>query len=222
MVYLEEVETVLKRNRLLFDRTYSRGYLGRSDTKRLTYEELWKTTVSSAAFDFRLIDNSLLDFSISQYGDMQPRFAYYPSPYIYPSLHDYLIQEGFDLGSKEFHEASSACAEEYMEQLANAPINPNPMTIRYDKQTDSYSEAIHPENHMHLGLNNDIRIGCGNNLSPLDFTHFVIRQVYPQYWKVYSAKHEASIRQRISNKPSLHSRNFGNIDELELYLKYLP
>ena len=63
-------------------------------------------------------------------------------------------------------------------------INSGATYMRYDVDSRGRqgNENIHAFTHLHIGLNNNIRIPIGLHLTPLAFVVFVIRHVYYDDW----------------------------------------
>ena len=51
-----------------------------------------------------------------------------------------------------------------------------------DQRGRKNNENIHAYSHLHIGLNNEIRIPVGIQITPLAFTMFVVRHVYYDIW----------------------------------------
>ncbi len=71
--------------------------------------------------------------------------------------------------------------ERFMEDEEPEEILPTP--IRYDYNPQEFNPITHPIGHIHIGLENSIRIGTHCKLTPLSFLLFCLRQMYPNYWK---------------------------------------
>ncbi|MEQ1775137.1 MAG: DUF2290 domain-containing protein [Burkholderiales bacterium] len=55
-------------------------------------------------------------------------------------------------------------------------------TVYKAKGNEAYIVYIHPMAHIHIGLENNIRIAVKREMSPRSFFLFVMRQMYPESW----------------------------------------
>ncbi len=91
--------------------------------------------------------------------------------------------------------------------------------IRYDLDNNSYKTGVHPAAHIHIGLDNHIRIGLERELTPLAFLLFVIRQMYPRNWENLL---ESSISKTLPKKlhvelPKIGNQFFGIHEKSDFY-----
>jgi hypothetical protein len=83
----------------------------------------------------------------------------------------------------------------------------------------SYKSGIHPAAHIHIGLDNDIRIGLEREFTPLAFLLFVIRHMYPRNWENLL---NSTISKTLSKKlhadlPKIETKYFGEHEKCDLY-----
>lgn len=62
--------------------------------------------------------------------------------------------------------------------------------MHYDFKASDYSEGIHPASHLHVGHNRTVRIANRKILNPVSFVMHIIRQHYPEQWKLLLLKPE--------------------------------
>ena len=92
-----------------------------------------------------------------------------------------------------------------------------PLLLRYDLDEFAYNEYIHPASHLHIGDNN-IRFGLKRILNPISFTLLVIRQIYPNTWKIFLTKCDEKSFFHIRKNLFLIPESLYNF-ERELYLE---
>lgn len=93
------------------------------------------------------------------------------------------------------------------------PIETLPTPIRYDYEPLNFNPMTHPVAHIHIGLENPIRIGTNCVLNPLSFLLFCLRQMYPNYWENILKNenfktHRKHIRKKIPIIKSEHKEAF--------------
>jgi len=125
-----------------------------------SYRRVWEYYYKNKIFHFHLMDHSLIRFL---YSDKSISFEYINSPYQLEDIDDF-----------ENYNVIIMKSEEYEDRL--------PTPIRYDYEPDSFNEISHPIGHIHLGLENQIRIGTFVLFDPMSFLLFCIRQMYPEFW----------------------------------------
>jgi hypothetical protein len=92
--------------------------------------------------------------------------------------------------------------------------------IRYDFDGGSFRTGVHPAAHIHIGLDNPIRIGLGKQLTPLAFLLFVIRQMYPENWErlLNNSVHRTLPNKLHINLEKVDDKYFGEHEKSDLYL----
>ena len=120
------------------------------------YKMVWEEHYKNKTFHFRLKDHSLFRFI---FNETRLTFEYLNCPYIF----DYILHHG------ELFED-----EDYTEVL--------PTPIRYDYEPSIFNPISHPIGHIHIGIENEIRIGTDCAFNPMSFILFCLRQMYPDNW----------------------------------------
>jgi hypothetical protein len=189
--------------------------------KQKGYQEIWKLLIEGSSFRILLIDYSFFTFEIDPNGYSSNNLismSYYGCPFKFIDLESYIVQE--------FGEEYIALMDEpwimegYQQTLCDSVSLESPVTFRYDYAPTDYDSGRHPASHLHIGHNNEIRVGCERILNPVSFIAFVIRQQYPEIWKsVVLPSHlhlcKKSIRDAIPSVPiEFKSEN----DRFEMHL----
>lgn len=139
------------------------------------YIDQWRLARENRWYHVRFPDQSLMLFGLYP----SPSFSFLDRPIDAKSIEDFLESRGLSVSSRSVR----ACEEEYSDYLSTVPLRRHWTPIRYDYDTKSYRSGVHPAAHLHIGLENDIRIGLRRELSPLAFFLFVVRQMYPASWE---------------------------------------
>lgn len=109
--------------------------------------------------------------------------------------------------------------EDYQHVLEGMKLNSGAVYMRYDVDARGRknNENIHSYTHLHIGLNNNIRIPVGKHLTPFTFTMFIIRHVYYDLWVDMVRKEEITFGYK--NKCSDLPKELWTEDETkELYI----
>lgn len=214
-VQFNKMEKILKEVRLFSERNYFPSVIENnlSEIRKLDYVGIWKYYLSNSHFNFQLIDNSLLSFKLDL---TKPSFSFLGCPYDCLTYKDFLIENDFS-----FEEVGESFYSEYENYLDSCPLLIFPNTIRYDYDTTSYNEGIHPISHFHIGHNNQIRIGIKFKLDPFAFFCFIIRQIYPNEWDmiISNPKFENDIEMYKEKISQIEAIYYNRKDKFELYLK---
>lgn len=179
----------------------------------LPYLEQWKRALQEGWYHVKLEDHSLFIFSNVENA---PSYSFLHSPVEAESFRMYLGRQGLEYSSKN----RSEHLEEYEMLVETASLRPHITPIRLDVDRRSYRAGVHPMTHVHIGLNNNVRLAVRRELSPLSFVLFVMRQMYPVCWSRLlerSDKHwmRKVIRTRLPLVPQPY---WGEDDDLELHL----
>ena len=143
----------------------------------LTYLEMWKKLTADDLYDLQFQDLSLLQFRYVNDNPFVVSFAYYPCPLNVLSFREFVHSDVY----VRYNEYGTA-AEQYDEYVSAAELKTHVLPIRYDSDPRSYECAKHPASHVHMGLENDVRLSTRRYWRPLTFTLLVLRQVYPHLW----------------------------------------
>lgn len=175
-----------------------------------TYLEQWKHAKENNWFHVCLEDHSLFLFKI---GD-GASYHFYDHPLDSIPLSEYIEQSGDKYNTK----TADLYKEEYNDYLLTARARTNVTPIRYDLDFGAYRTGVHPAAHMHIGLDNQIRIGLRRELTPLSFFLFVIRQMYPRNWEfLMESNLGKTLERRIrGDLREIDGKYFKNEDRIEL------
>jgi hypothetical protein len=142
--------------------------------RELPYEEMWKTAYDNSWFHIQFEDLSLIQFQ----NVPSPSFHFLECPLDVPTQRELLASLGMDFRQRH----DSDFLEVYAEAVATAGYRRHITPIRYDRDFGSYRPGVHPAAHLHIGLDNDVRIALTREMTPMSFILFVIRQKYPANW----------------------------------------
>ena len=171
---LNELERILKDLDLLQRRNSSVSYsFDFSKIRGDTYLEYWKSYYRENWYDFQLKDLSLISFSDSSNDPFS--FLYLGCPI------DCVTEENYYNSSLYCEDTGFVPYDEY---IATCRILENIAYLRYDHSPKQYKEGIHPANHLHVGYGQTCRIGSYYHLDMMTFSSLVIRQFYPEKWKI--------------------------------------
>lgn len=195
---------------------FSSDFFSISNSNR--YLEIYNTAIKNNDYDILLIDDSILQFSleIRDGAIVQYRFAYYQNPRTYPTYNEFLQSE---FNSSE-DECGSAFLEEYEQVVCEALLNDCALPIRYDYDEKLYDPNFHYVSHLHIGHDNELRIGVDKILSPDVFVMFIIRNIYFTIWK-NKCQNDGTLLEmcsKIKNTCFKINKDFINEEELNTIL----
>lgn len=178
---------LLKQSRLFKEDNKHQNYSYSDDCKNYSrsddYLTIYHSLVNNRDYDLQLRDESLLQFS---YNGGEHRMVFIQNPIKYRSFEDFLNELGIcQTESKELiEEYKGIFCEDYSQYLSELNLNSGAVYFRYDidSRGREKNENIHAYSHLHIGLNNNIRIPVGKELTPLAFVIFVVRHVYYDKW----------------------------------------
>ena len=192
LVSLEEVKTLLVKSQILdFENTSRPRNI--SNTKLSAdflsvmfsddYDVIYKTAMKNRDFDFVLFDGSFLQFSVtnctSGLDNGIIRYAYFPNPRNHQTYCEFLMDN-----DTTYEEAGDIFAEEYEQYVSEAKLKNIVTPIRYDYDYGAYQkDPHHPVSHLHIGLEENVRIPISKILTPQAFLLIVIRNMYYDHWK---------------------------------------
>lgn len=179
----------------------------------LSYIEQWKHLYANKFYHIKFPDNSIFTF---QYGK-SPSYRYIECPLDVPSYEDFLQDIGMTSPKDKFSESNKS---DYSMVLSTAALKAHINPIRYDLDRRSYKSGLHPAAHIHIGLDNEIRIGLEREMTDVSFLLFVLRQRYPLNWERlihsnYGINLERLIRHSL---PTLEAKYRESLDQREVYL----
>ncbi len=209
---LNEVEAILKRLDLLKLRlkpTYMN--YGLATIKNKSYREVWELCNTENKYDFKLSDESLLQYCLESASPLKFTYSYYECPFKpIISLEEYLQQE--ELQQKEEYDQYRAIREyDFLMPELKGSVTP----LRYDYDTSMYLAGSHPASHIHFGYDCDIRVATKNILRPISFMLFMIRQYYPDKWTELISEEGFSIISR-NVRESLDAVDLAYFNKIDL------
>lgn len=177
MLLPTSVSTILRYSKLKFSlqENFELSLENIKKLRELEYINQWKLAFNSNWFHIKFEDHSLITFQ----NNPSPSFQYLECPLDVPTLGEYITNTGRT--PKDKH--SSIFQEEFEMVFDTAELRSNTTPMRYDYDEKSYRAGVHPVAHLHIGINNQIRIGLDREMNPISFLLFVIRQRYPANWE---------------------------------------
>lgn len=150
-------------------------------SKGTDYKEIYQKMVDNRDYDILLFDDSMLQMSFT---NGESRLVYIQNPLYYITFESYLIENGIDFNPELADWYHEAFFDDYQQALEGMKVNSGAVYLRYDVDARGRkdNENIHAYTHLHVGLNNSIRIPVGKHLTPYTFTMFVLRNVYYDKW----------------------------------------
>lgn len=167
-------------------------------------------------YSFLLEDDGLILINYDLTERIDLTFSYIGRPTKFVSYEEYLAGFGWtlsDVGELFLSEWEQALSEQ---EQKNAQLY-----IRYDLSTHLYKRGLHPVSHLHIGIENEVRIPSAVIFSPLMFMCFIVKQVYPQKWK--KVLEDANLQENYfhqckSGCGRVENEFFDDFDQLELFL----
>ena len=143
------------------------------------YEDIFYETINTYSYDMLLVDDSIFQFHKEQ---NDYRYCFIQSPRVKMTWEEFL--ESIDTNEEELSVAEIEQWHSYYDNDEADCYRKNiyPVYMRYDVSAKEYKEGEHPYSHLHIGINNEIRIPIALVLTPEMFTEFVIKMVYKKQW----------------------------------------
>lgn len=185
--------------------------------RRRTYSEEFSHYVTKRLYDLRLDDGSLLQFKPPAEGSDEYSYCYYQSPAAVMAYREFVRVYFPEFPEDEY---TDLLQEDYDLYVTTAGLKDTVTPIRFDYSPSLYKSGVHPAAHLHVGCGNEIRIGAQRLLMPLSFCLFVVRQMYPEYWKRFLELSDAvalcrAIREDLE---SVDAKFFAERDKMEMVL----
>lgn len=179
------------------------------------YREQWEYFWKNKYYDILMNDLSIIQFKPPTEQNPEYSFCYYDSPIMGESYEQFLIGLGFSMKSEGYQ-----LWEDYEESILSAPLKQYVTPIRFDYSPNSYREGVHPTAHIHIGLENHVRIATHKLLEPLSFSLFVARQTKPEHWSKFLKRNDASVISRCvrTKLQSIPQNHWNEKDSWEMYL----
>ncbi|WP_395683171.1 DUF2290 domain-containing protein [Dokdonella sp.] len=181
------------------------------DLRILPYVEQWKKALSSGWYHVRMADHSIFIFSEGA----KPSYAFLHSPLQIVTFAEYLEA----LGERDTPRARALHREDYAHVFDTASLREYVTPIRFDYDAASYRAGARPAAHIHIGLDNEIRLAA-NKMSAVSFLLFVMRQMYPKCWErlLGRQKRDWLVRPIRGESTELPKELWSQVDRIELHL----
>lgn len=183
------------------------------ELRELNYFEQWQKSSTENLFNIKLFDHSLVVFQESDEG---LSYNYLQSPIAAPSFEEFLNIKGVENTAKNRQEHQ----EDFDLAIISSEEKKHITPIRYDYDKNGYNPGSHPAGHIHIGIDNQIRIGFNKIMNKASFLLFIIRQAYPDNWRNLLLHQEAKniTRYLRSECQNLESRHWQEADQYEHHL----
>lgn len=183
------------------------------DLRELSYIEQWKAALQNEWFHVKLEDHSLFIFNATI---DNPSYSFLHAPVATESFRTYLNRQDLEYSARN----KSAFSEEYAMLLETAAFRQHLTPIRFDVDKTGYRAGVHPMAHIHIGLENNVRLAVRREMTPLSFVLFVMRQMYPDSWaRLLGRPEQFRLQQAIRDKLQFVSEEYWKeADNLELHL----
>jgi Uncharacterized conserved protein (DUF2290) len=179
--------------------------------RELPYVEQWRRALSEGWFHIRMEDQSLITFSEVA---NKPSHSFIHAPIDVPSFREYLASQGLEYTTKNIR----ANQDEYDLVMQTSDLRAHVTPIRFDYDPIAYRQGVHPIAHLHIGLDNDVRIAVSRCLSPESFLLFVMRQLYPQCWeRLLSRRRDLGLDAVVRAPRAVLAEYWTEIDRIELH-----
>lgn len=143
--------------------------------RSLSYEKMWRLAHDNKWFHIQFEDLSIVQFQSAP----SPSYHFIECPLDVPTLGEFV--DSLDVEYRRRYD--SDVIELYGEAIDTASLRRYSTPIRYDRDFNSYRCGVHPAAHLHIGLENNIRLELPKEMTPWSFLLFLIRQKYPQNWE---------------------------------------
>lgn len=151
-----------------------------SVSKKGDIQALYAYMSDNLDYDILLADDSMITMNME--GGLV-RMVYLQNPIKHIDILEYVsMYHKDDLNVCSVDELREIYMEEYERHLATLELNKAAVYIRYDEDPTLYRPMVHPYIHLHIGMNNNIRIPSSVEMTPLTFILFILQQVYYDVW----------------------------------------
>lgn len=146
------------------------------------YDFIYNSLIDNCDYDVVLFDGSILQFDYKSATDIRMVYLQYPREF--ETFEAFLNVLQIPFTADELYELKDNFDSDYRQYLSEKPRLLSPTYFRYDLDAKNRknNENIHAYAHLHIGLNNCIRIPVGIDLNPLTFILFMLRHVYYDIW----------------------------------------
>lgn len=156
-------------------------------SRKNRHTEIYRAAIENKDYEILLVDESILQFGVE---NDTLRYAFIENPNIFIPKEEFLnhLYPAEDLllfTEEELIELQDSIKDDEYEQFLNEQdLNLEAHVIRYDLDVKGYNPLVHSYSHIHIGLNENLRIPCSKVLTPLSFTFFAIKHTYYKEWKM--------------------------------------
>jgi hypothetical protein len=163
---------------------HSDGFKEASRSKKHTV--IYRVAIENQDYEILLFDDSIFQFTWK--ADVL-RYAFIQNPSKYATKEDLLHSvwtpdEVRAFSPEEYRSIFDNITDEDYEQFSNEQaLNLDSNLIRYDMDEKGYFPLVHSYSHIHIGLNEHLRIPCSKVLTPLKFAIFSVKNTYFDTWK---------------------------------------
>ncbi len=181
------------------------------------YKALYQQLVDNLDYDILLYDDSMLQMS---YENGEYRLMYIQNPLDFITFDAFLDNNELTELSNDKEVLYEMFHDDYEQILEGMKMNLGALYLRYDVDSRGRknNENIHAFTHLHVGLNNNVRIPVGCYMSPFAFTTFVVRHVYYDKW--VEAVRQSQIQFNHKNQCGTLPNNLWTQDEMkDFYLQ---
>ena len=172
---LEELK--LLRPPMLFHKKPSEEFQNIARRLDAPYADVFRTGLEQKDYCFLLDDHSFfqLFYTRGSGGWFAVRYAFYPNPFPYVRLEDFL--EDFGLSGSD-----PEAIEFYHQHLSEQPGVDGFGPFRYEVDFDAHRPLRHACAHLHVGHHTPTRIPLDKVLSPKAFVLFMTKCNFPDAW----------------------------------------
>lgn len=157
----------------------------RKVSKQNKHSLIYNTAIANFDYEVLLKDDSIFQFAFGE----EIRYAFIQNPQFFVSKEDFLTEiyspdELLIFSDDEIEELIESIDElEYQQFVNEQELNANSIFLRYDSGSKGYKPLKHSYSHIHIGLNDHLRIPISKILTPLKFVLFSVRNTYFNEWK---------------------------------------
>lgn len=185
-------------------------------SKGTDYKEIYQKMVDNRDYDILLFDDSMLQMNFT---NGESRLVYIQNPLYFITFETFLFESGIEYNPELSDWFYEAFYDDYQQALEGMKVNSGAVYLRYDVDARGRknNENIHSYTHLHVGLNNSIRIPVGKHLTPYTFMMFVLRNVYYDKWVTLVRKGEITFGYK-QHSAELPNEFWTDEEKKELYL----
>lgn len=185
--------------------------------------EIYLCGLKSQNYNILLNDYSFIQYSWEK--DEHYRYAFYPNPFGSRSPEGRI---NF-LKKRKMVTEGIISEEEFLTLLDESQNEGFIPILRYENSPEQYDEFAHPCSHLHIGTHGENRWAFQRALSPLAFSMLVVKQYYPDEWKVFGEDatdseyknrfERALVFERENSCRILHPHHFSDFEERSFFIR---